>query len=118
MVTFLLPINISVPRAAHFAPVPTPLPPFLNAKLCPDGSYVMPFHPCRWADLDNSDDGGEGGSSSLSVLGLPLFQCRLGQPVHYSLVCDGRDDCADGSDEMGCPSLRFEPLQGSTWQCR
>ena len=53
------------------------------------------------------------------LVGLPLppsFPCRsLEQRVPYSLVCDHRTDCLDGSDEAFC---HFPPcLNQSQFQC-
>ena len=47
----------------------------------------------------------------------PSFLCRFeGQRVPYSLVCDHRRDCLDGSDEVFCD---FPPcLIDSQFQCR
>ncbi|XP_053334693.1 apical endosomal glycoprotein [Clarias gariepinus] len=36
------------------------------------------------------------------VCGLGLFQCRLGGCVDEHAVCDGTDDCGDGTDEEKC----------------
>ena len=36
------------------------------------------------------------------------FTCTNGQCVAAYDVCDGRDDCYDGSDESGCNCIGFE----------
>ncbi|XP_070206523.1 G-protein coupled receptor GRL101-like [Littorina saxatilis] len=47
-----------------------------------------------------------------------VLKCRYGRPIHYSLVCDGKDDCLDRSDEMDCQRPRFSPLLDSSYICR
>ena len=81
-------------------------------KACPDGSVVQVFHLCQWGQEDKIR------STGWSPGGLPLFQCRLGHAVHYSLVCDGKDDCADRSDELHCQQPQFHPLLESSFVCR
>ncbi|XP_070206413.1 G-protein coupled receptor GRL101-like [Littorina saxatilis] len=51
--------------------------------------------------------------TSLPMTSLPaMFTCSAGsQRVPYSLVCDHRQQCADGSDETFCV---FAPCSGST----
>ena len=36
--------------------------------------------------------------------GLDEFQCLDETCILLSYMCDGKDDCANGEDEMGCPS--------------
>lgn len=58
------------------------------------------------------------GFSDPSVLSLPAYpmpgcatpgcveghmSCRSGHCLPLSLLCDGQDDCGDGTDEQGCP---------------
>ncbi|KAK7481534.1 hypothetical protein BaRGS_00027183, partial [Batillaria attramentaria] len=78
-------------------------------KQCVDGSVVQTFYPCSL----NQD----GYQSDWSASKLPLFQCALGPAVHYSLVCDGRADCADGSDETGCDKANLEGVGDTLFVC-
>ena len=43
--------------------------------------------------------------SPTSLLGT--FSCMDGEFVLSQLVCDGRTDCRDGSDEAGCEYLEY-----------
>ena len=97
--------GVSLPRASYS-------PDMISTKECPDGSVVQTFHRCHWGQQD------EGSNSGWSPNKLPLFQCRFGPPVHYSLLCDGNDDCADRSDEMDCQHPQFTPLLNSCFICR
>lgn len=36
----------------------------------------------------------------------PPFKCASGESVSDSSVCDGMEDCTDGSDEAGCPTFQ------------
>ncbi|KAK7483299.1 hypothetical protein BaRGS_00025466, partial [Batillaria attramentaria] len=76
----------------------------IHTKVCPDGSLVLTFHPC------NSAEG-------WSERNLPLFPCKNGASVHYSLVCDGVDDCTDGSDGTMCRNARYSFISGRMFLC-
>ena len=97
--------RVSLPRASYS-------PDMISTKECPDGSVVQTFHRCHWGQQD------EGSNSGWSPNKLPLFQCRFGPAVHYSLLCDGNDDSADRSDEMDCQHPQFTPLLNSSFICR
>ena len=97
--------GVSLPRASYS-------PDMISTKECPDGSVVQTFHRCHWGQQD------EDSNSGWSPNNLPLFQCRFGPAVHYSLLCDGNDDCADRSDEMDCQHPQFTPLLDSSFICR
>ena len=36
-----------------------------------------------------------------------LFTCTNGEEISLSWKCDGEEDCADGSDEVGCPAVQY-----------
>ena len=80
----------------------------LSFKQCLDGSFVQTFHPCKWGEE----------VASTPVDKFPFFHCRFGPPVHYTLVCDGVEDCADGSDEIACAEPRFPPIKETSFVCQ
>ena len=60
---------------------------------CGGKFFVQNFHFCDIEQLR---------SSKLSMSDLPLYTCSNGLQVHYSLTCDGYDNCLDNSDEVLC----------------
>ena len=97
--------GVSFPRAS--APIHG-----FSTRDCREGSVVQTFHRCPSGPQD------EDSNSGWSPNNFPLFQCRLGSPIHYSLLCDGHDDCADKSDGQGCQKPQFSPLLDSSFICR
>ena len=97
--------GVSFPRASAS-------PDRFSTKECPDGSVVHTFHRCQWGEQ------AEGSNREWSSNDFRLFQCRFGPAIHYSLLCDGKDDCADRSDELDCGKPQFPPLLDSTFICR
>ena len=93
-------------------------------RRCPDGSRVYTFLPCRWgqdvnADLTDDDfHEDEDHVTADASPRFPLFACRYGRGVHYTLLCDGRDDCPDRADELPCGRPQHAPLLAATFPCR
>ena len=83
-----------------------------SAACWADGDVTFSRHSDTWATPTSQ-------SCPVPQIGPPLppsFPCRSGeQHVPYSLVCDHRRDCLDGSDEVFC---HFPPcLDHSQFQC-
>ncbi|KAK7088240.1 hypothetical protein V1264_022177 [Littorina saxatilis] len=95
---------------------------------CPGGHMTHAFMACDVASACWADHYGNAESeflgvpsrascpvpvTSLPMTSLPaMFTCSAGsQRVPYSLVCDHRQQCADGSDETFCV---YAPCSGST----
>lgn len=44
--------------------------------------------------------------------GASEFSCDISRCIPMSERCDGRNDCADGTDELQCPSIVTTPKPG------
>lgn len=66
---------------------------------------------------DSGGGGGSGGGGSGgggSAVPCAEFLClRSGGCVPYAAVCNGRQDCADNSDELGCGLV--QPSEFQRW---
>ena len=103
-------------------------PPVPHAK-CPDGHVTHAFLVCDvqsacWQDRQESVESEVWGVPSTASCPAPMtslpamFTCSSGgQRVSYSMVCDHRPQCGDGSDESFCvfpPCSDTTPLQCGT----
>nr|KAG5699128.1 hypothetical protein BaRGS_014427 [Batillaria attramentaria] len=41
-----------------------------------------------------------------------------GRRIHYTMTCDGYDDCGDMTDEMDCNDMGSSPVMTSSFMCR
>ena len=103
-------------------------PPVPHVK-CPDGHVTHAFLACDmqsacWQDRQESVESEVWGVPSTASCPAPMtslpamFTCSSGgQRVSYSMVCDHRPQCGDGSDESFCvfpPCSATTPMQCGT----
>ena len=76
-------------------------------KTCPDGSLVLQFTRCPFPFFE-PDTIGQSVDGRYNAQ-VRRFPCDNKYWVHYTVTCDGRDDCGDESDEQYCflGSFRF-----------
>ena len=81
-----------------YPPVSKPMHHNIPVKKCSDGSFVPVFGHCARSFTEDVMD------QPASQVGPKrrFFECLNERTVHYTLTCDGYDDCGDRSDEMGC----------------
>lgn len=51
--------------------------------------------------------------------GQNQFRCKNGNIacVHIAWICDGQDECSDGSEELDCPECKEDEFQCENKQC-
>ena len=103
---------IRPPSRFSYPPVSKPMD-RIPVKQCSDGSFAPVFGHCAPSLKDSVDKPDR-------HLDHPrrLFECSNQRTVHYTLTCDGYDDCEDGSDETGCMLAKYILSSDQFLECK
>nr|KAG5708960.1 hypothetical protein BaRGS_009369 [Batillaria attramentaria] len=106
-----------MPPELHNLTAPLSWSTYLAPAHCPNGHVTYDFLSC-----DPGTDCGQTEHMTSCVTHeageMPQFDCeRTFQTLHYTFVCDHREDCSDGSDEAFCVHHECPAEQCSNGQC-